>query len=673
MYDGRLVEAKSWLDRALKLSGTPGVAPLDRAYLRALLGIAALRRGEIENCLECLGPSSCIFPIDRAAVHQIQRGSREAIEQFTAYLEEWPGDLRIRWLLNLAYMTLGEYPEKVPSAFLIPLERFRSKLDVGRFENVAPRAGLGIRGPNLAGGSIFDDFNGDGLPDLFVSSVAVDHGASLFINRGDGTFEDRSSAAGLDGQFYALNLTRADYDNDGDLDVLLLRGGWEKPAMLSLLRNKGNGIFEDETVASGMGEPISSESAAWGDYDDDGLVDVFVCGEYLGKSSNEPASRPDTRNRCRLYHNLGNGKFVDVAASAGVLNERFAKGAVWGDYDDDGRLDLFISNQGEQNGRLYHNEGKGTFRDVAEEVGIVGNSSGSAPLTSFPCLFWDFDNDGRLDLLINDWRGNQGEIIAEYLGIRVGISSPPHLYRNLGPEGFRDVSQEVGLDRPIATMSMNCGDIDNDGFLDLYLGTGWMSYSGLVPNVMLKNVDGRRFEDVTDSSRTGHLQKGHGVSFADWDCDGDLDLFVVLGGGFPGDKGYSALFQNPGHGRHWLKVKLVGAKTNRSALGAKIRVDLKGTKDKGAPRSIYRTIGNNGSFGGNPLVETIGLGDETRVSELTVSWPTSKTTQTFRDVAADQAIEITEGTTPFKVLHQPRLPSPPAADQTRTPASPSSR
>src|SRR5207248_4585742 len=169
---------------------------------------------------------------------------------------------------------------------------------------------------------------------------------------------------------------------------------------------------------------------------------------------------------------------------------------------------------------------------------------------------------------------------------------------------------------------------------------GWMSYSGLVPNVMLKNLDGRRFEDVTDSSRTGHLQKGHGVSFADWDDDGDLDLFVVLGGGYPGDRGYNALFQNPGHGRHWLKVRLIGTKTNRSAVGAKLRVDVAGPDGS---RSIHRVIGNNGSFGGNTLVESIGLRDAKSADCLTVTWPTSKTTQTIRDIAADQAIEITEG------------------------------
>jgi hypothetical protein len=205
-------------------------------------------------------------------------------------------------------------------------------------------------------------------------------------------------------------------------------------------------------------------------------------------------------------------------------------------------------------------------------------------------------------------------------------------------------------------MGANFGDIDNDGYLDAYFGTGQMAYSGLVPNVMLKNVDGRRFEDVTDSSRTGHLQKGHGVSFADWDCDGDLDLFVELGGAYPGDQAYNVLFQNPGHGRHWLKIKLVGTKTNRSAIGARIQVDARSADGK--VRSIHRTVGNNGSFGGNPLVETIGLGADTRVATLLVSWPTSKTAQTFHDITADQAIEVTEGVEKYRVLRQPALKIP---------------
>ena len=186
------------MDRA-GAAGEPGAPPELRANLEALLGVIHLRRGETENCLDCRGPSSCIFPIAAEAVHQQPSGSRAAIGHFTSYLRRRPEDLGVRWLLNVAYMTLGEYPEKVPPEWLIPLEPFRSRLDIGRFENVASQVGLERRGPNMAGGSIFDDFTGDGLPDVFTTSFDADLGASLFVNRGDGTFEDRSESAGLDG------------------------------------------------------------------------------------------------------------------------------------------------------------------------------------------------------------------------------------------------------------------------------------------------------------------------------------------------------------------------------------------------------------------------------------------------------------------------------------------
>ena len=641
MYQGEFREAESSLEKALDLCKAQGLPAKSRTDLMALLGIVALRRGEIENCLECLGPSSCLFPIEAAAVHQKQAGSRAAFRWFTKYLEEKPRDLRAIWLLNLAAMTLGEYPDGVPSANRIPLGPFASSIDVGRFENVASLVGLGVRGANLAGGSVFDDFTGDGRPDLFTTSLDADRGASLLVNRGDGTFEDRSRSAGLDEQVYSLNVRAADYDNDGDLDVLLLRGGWEWPARASLLNNQGNGTFVDSTVAAGLGGPIQSEAAAWGDYDDDGRLDLFICGEYLPPGGSPSATPGDPRNRSRLYRNLGDGKFADVALEAGVADDRCGKGAAWGDYDGDGRLDLFVSNTG-QPCRLYHNEGGGKFRDVAPELGVTGTDM------SFACWFWDFDNDGKLDLYVNDYRARVPEVLASALGVKLAGASRPRLYRNLGPAGFRDVAAEVGLDRAMAVMGSNFGDIDNDGFLDIYLGTGDMAYSGLDRNLLFKNMAGARFEDVTTSSGTGHLQKGHGVSFADVDDDGDLDLFVELGGAVPGDRGYNALFRNPGHRHHWLKVKLVGSTTNRSAIGAKIRADLKALD--GSTRSIYRTVGNNSSFGGNTLVETIGLLDDATVSELTISWPTSRTTQVFRDLAADRAIEISEGTDAVKVL-----------------------
>jgi hypothetical protein len=641
MLAGELEQANAWLNRGMELTHALWFGEHLRAEFHGLLGLCALRRGEIENCLECVGPSSCIYPIEGAAVHKQQAGSREAIKQFAAYLRENPGDLRLRWLLNVAYMTLGEYPGKVPPEYLIPLDGFRSKIDIGRFENVAPLVGLGARGLNDAGGSVFDDFNGDDLPDLFTTSIDVDRGASLFVNRGDGTFENRSDVAGLDSQVYVLNLTRADYDNDGNPDVLLMRGAWEDPSRLTLLRNKGGGVFEDVTLASGLGDPMSTESSAWGDYDNDGWVDLFVCGEF---------NKDAPQGHCRLYHNQRDGTFKDVAESAGVINDRYSKGSAWGDYDGDGRLDLFVSNMG-QPVRLYHNEGDGKFKDVAPELGVTGGEK------AFSCWFWDYDNDGWLDLFVNDYNAGLAAVVAHYLGIEVKDAGHPHLYRNLGGKGFKDVSRDVGLDWPITAMGANFGDLDNDGYLDAYFGTGGMNFSELVPNVMLKNVEGRRFEDITESSRTGHLQKGHGVSFADWDCDGDLDVFVELGGAAPGDRAANALFQNPGYRRHWLKVKLIGTRTNRSAFGARIRVDLKAPD--GGSRSIHRVIGNNGSFGGNSLVEFVGLGDAASVGQLTVSWPTSRTTQTFRDVPADQMIAITEGEATYKVV--PQKPFKPAS------------
>ncbi len=651
MYEGRLDDAKAAFESAGALSHSAGdPAPnrahgdpsRDRVELTAVLGIIALRRGEIDNCVACVGPSSCILPIASAAIHKQQAGSREAIAYFNDYLEDRPGDLRVRWLLNLAYMTLGEYPAGVPPEHLVPLDTLRSEAEVRRFENVAPLAGLTARGANLAGGSIFDDFTGDGRPDLFTTSLDTKFGAGLYVNRGDGTFEDRSLSAGLADQIYALNATRADYDNDGDLDVLLLRGAWEHKMRLSLLRNRGDGTFEDVTVSAGLSEPISSESAAWGDYDNDGWIDVFVCGEFISPFETQE-KRADPGNRGRLYRNLGNGRFVDVASAAGVAVEQCAKGSAWGDFDGDGQLDLCVSNlMGPC--RLFHNKGDGKFRDVAPELGVTGAHR------NFACWFWDYDNDGRLDLFVNEYLYSLAEEVAVLLRLPQRRPSRPRLYRNLGAPGFRDVTSSVGLDRPVTPMGCNFGDVDNDGYLDLYQGTGGMSFEHLVPNRLFKNEAGRQFLDVTLSSGTGHLQKGHGVSFADYDDDGDLDFFVEVGGAVPGDSAYNLLFRNPGNGRHWLKVKLVGTKTNRAAIGARIKVESKGPD--GLTRAVYRTIGNNSSFGGNSLVELVGVGDSTQVNAIEVYWPTSRTTQTFRDLAADRTVEITEGVDAIKLLPQ---------------------
>ena len=171
----------------------------------------------------------------------------------------------------------------------------------------------------------------------------------------------------------------------------------------------------------------------------------------------------------------------------------------------------------------------------------------------------------------------------------------------------------------------------------MYLGTGQPAYFYVVPNVMLKNVEGRRFEDVTTSSGTGHLQKGHGISFADYDRDGDVDVFLSSGGATPGDLAHNILFQNPGHGNHWINVKLVGTRSNRSRdRRPGYRVELS-TAVRRACVALYRVIGSGSSFGGNSLATTIGLGLATSIPTLEVDWPASGLRQVFHNVPLDRA------------------------------------
>jgi ASPIC and UnbV/FG-GAP-like repeat len=222
------------------------------------------------------------------------------------------------------------------------------------------------------------------------------------------------------------------------------------------------------------------------------------------------------------------------------------------------------------------------------------------------------------------------------------------LYKNLGDGTFRDVTQEVGLDKVYMPMGANFGDIDNDGYLDIYMGTGNPSYASDVPNVLLRNHDGKYFVDVTTSSGTGELHKGHAIAFADLGNNGNEDIVTVIGGATPGDSHALRIFKNPGHDNDWITVKLVGVKTNRVAIGARIKVTVE-NQGQGT-RSIYRTVGSGGSFGASPLQQHIGLGKSARIVNLEIDWPASKTKQVFSDVPKNQFLEITEFAKAYKQL-----------------------
>ncbi|WP_165073747.1 CRTAC1 family protein [Paludisphaera rhizosphaerae] len=588
-----------------------------------LQGVAALRKGENDNCVMCRGESSCILPISEAARHTKTAGSKAAVGFFSELLERFPDDLEAAWLLNIAHMTLGQYPDKVDPRFLLDLGPFvKSEFDVGRFRDVG--ADAGVNRFNQAGGAIMEDFDGDGLLDLFTTSFDYKQCAAFYHNKGDGSFEDRTESVGLSEQYGGLFAVQADYDNDGRMDVFIPRGAWiARPVRPSLLRNTGTG-FEDVTEKAGLAAAVNSNSAAWADYDNDGHVDLFICDER----------RPN-----KLYRNKGDGSFEDVTAAVGLENSlrTFCKGACWTDIDNDGDPDLFMNYL---NGRaiLYRNDG-GRFVDASDEMGVRG------PVTGFSCWAFDYDNDGWEDVFATSYDRALADVVKGLLGRPHG-RYPNKLYHNESGRGFIDRAREAGLDMCFAAMGSNFADFDEDGFLDFYLGTGEPSIASLMPNRMFKNVDGARFSEVTGAAGVGHLQKGHAVACGDYDRDGDVDIFAQMGGAVDGDSYHNVLFQNPGHGRKTLTLRLVGARSNRAAVGARIKVVTAGPKSK----TLYRTVSSGSSFGANTLEQTIGLADAGAAASIEVYWPTTKSTQTFRDVPAGRVIEITEFADAYKTL-----------------------
>jgi hypothetical protein len=596
--------------------------------------ICYLRMGEQENCLLNHNADSCLFPIRGGGVHKLQRGSRGAVEVLTKLLTRYPGDLRARWLINIAYMTLGEYPEKVPPAWLIDPKLFASDYDIKRFPDVA--ANLGLDRDGLAGGLVLEDFDNDGFLDVMISGWGLSSQLQLFHNNGNGTFSNVTAAAGLTGEVGGLNLISCDYNNDGLVDVVVLRGGWLGPEghyPLSLLRNNGDGTFTDATEEAGLLRFHPTQSAVTFDYNGDGWLDLFVVNESIGRE----------RNPCELFRNNGDGTFTECAAANGLDFVGFFKGVTSGDYNNDGRPDLFLSRLDGPKLLLRNDGPAGTdkspqatwhFTDVADEAGVTD------PPMSFPCWFWDYDNDGRPDIMVFGYSiQDVGDIAADYLGLP-NSGQRAKLYHNNGDGTFSDVTKQCGVDKVLLTMGCNFGDLDNDGWLDFYVGTGNPNFSTLVPNRMFRSDGGTRFQDVTTSGGFGQLQKGHAIAFGDINNDGEQDVFSVVGGAYQADNYHSQLFANPGHGNHWLKLKLEGVKTNRVAIGARLRVVV---QTETGERSLYRTVGSGGSFGAGPLRQEIGLGRATIIKRVEIFWPVTGLTQVVAGLEPNHCYQIREG------------------------------
>jgi tetratricopeptide (TPR) repeat protein len=621
-YQGDMNEAIAQYEKAATLAeqSLPEATPV----FDETLGVAYLHRSEVDNNIYRDPGDRCIFPMAPKDKYSKTADSAKAIQYFLRYLKQKPDELEVKWLLNIAYMTTGAYPSGVPPQYLLDPKLFESGENVGRFKDVAPAAGVSSFA--MAGGVIVDDFDNDGLFDIVSSSMDMCQPLHYFHNNGDGTFTDRAAQAHLSDQLGGLNIIQADYNNDGCTDILVLRGGWEIPQRKSLLKNNCDGTFTDVTKAAGLAEPATStQTAVWTDINNDGLLDLFVGSE------NGPA---------QLFLNNGDGTFKDISHSAGIDKITYAKGVVAGDYDNDGWPDLYVSNfQGEN--LLYHNNHDNTFTEVAHDAGVLGNGRG------FAAFFLDYDNDGWPDIFVTSYFTSVDETVRTYLGLPHNVTSLK-LYRNLGNGTFHDVTREVGLNKVYMPMGGNFGDFDNDGFLDIYLGTGNPSYASLIPNVLLKNIDGKKFVDVTSSSGTGELHKGHGVAFADLENNGKVDIAEEIGGAVPGDRHAFRLFENPGNDNDWITVKLVGVKSNRGAIGARIHVTV---ENAGVPpREIYRTVNSGGSFGASPLEQHIGIGKSAHIDNIEIWWPTSNTRQNFRNVDSNQFIQIKEFDTTFTKL-----------------------
>lgn len=267
-----------------------------------------------------------------------------------------------------------------------------------------------------------------------------------------------TTSANLIGITGGLNLNQADFNNDGFLDVFVMRGGWFGAAGLhpnSLLNNNGDRTFKDIAFDAGLADKNRpTQTSSWADFDLDGDLDLLI--------GNEPCGKPSA---CQLFRNNGNETFTDVAAEAGVAMEAFTKAVIWGDFNNDRWPDFYMSNFNGAN-YLFQNNGDGKkFKNVTKDMGV------EMPKASFPTWFWDYDNDGKLDLFVGSYSGT----VVDYAQFAINgefKSEPPRLYKNLG-DRFENRAIEAGVSMPNSPMGSNFGDVNNDGYLDFYLGTGW--------------------------------------------------------------------------------------------------------------------------------------------------------------------------------------------------------
>lgn len=610
--------------------------------LNELLAIAYLRKGELDNCVANHNDASCIVPLSSDALHKLKLGSEKALDIYEEIVRVFPDDKNAQYLKMVAEMTLGgkNMLSEMPTSK--SLEKWKNKA-----------TGLGIDKGDIAGGTIVDDFNNDGYLDIVASSYRYGDQLTYYENDGKGSFVDKTVSANLKGITGGLNLNHMDFNNDGNLDIFVMRGGWLGKGGLqpnSLLQGHGDGTFTDVTRSAGLFSLHPTQTSVWADFDLDGNIDVFIGNESgaLDYGGQGGAVAGAEVHKCELYMNNGDGTFTNRAPEVGMDLQFFVKGVTAGDINNDHYPDIYLSLVNGPNILIVNTTARGGALQFSQSSSKVQVGS---PLMSFPTWIWDYNNDGLEDIYVGAYDVRKlTQTPADYMDDLAGETSdilPPALYRNNGDGTFTDVAKDMDLHKSMFAMGCNFGDLNADGDLDFYIGTGAPDLSSIVPNRMFLNK-GSSFEEVSFNG-FAHIQKGHGIGWGDVDADGDEDIYAVMGGAFEGDVAQNVLFQNPSEGHSHVTLRLRGTQSNKAAIGARVRIRV---SDGSTEKAIYRTVGGGSSFGANSLQLEVGLGAYTTIQDVAVWWPVAGSQwQSLGPVPINKVVQIEEGSaTPFSIV-----------------------
>ena len=602
------------------------VRQLDPANQEASLnlGDVFMQQGKLDEAIECYRDVLSEKPANFRTRHRMGmtlylKGDFEAAaKELRRAAEGSPKNPTARWSLYIAYKQLGGYPDDMDEALRMQFPRVEAPESSSiRFVDVGAETGVAKLDGGM--GSAWTDYDGDGDLDLFATGAYEAN--ALFRNDGAEGFVDRAKAAGLDGE-WGLGSVFADYDNDGDPDLYLTRKGWWGRGQNSLYSNDGDGFFVDVALEAGVEDGGSSFGATWGDVDNDGYVDLVVTNGVTGGESSNSLFLSDRGRR-----------FEDVAATAGIMPGRTIGGAL-GDYDNDGDLDLYLAHFVAVNS-FYRNDTEGATGTV-RFVDVTKQTRTQLPVQGFFPFFFDYDNDGYLDLFCSQMSAQEAVADSKIRGGTLYDVNRPALYHNEGNGRFADVTYEAGLGHAYGSTGAAYGDFDNDGHLDIYLANGGAEMARFEPDALLRNRGDGTFVDLAGQIGVEQLEKGHGVTFADYDGDGDQDIYVPIGGFFPGERGSNRLLRNDTEGHNWVTLSLVGTQSNRDGIGARVRV-------RAGSRNYHHVVSGGGGFGVNDSRQLeIGVGEADSIEEIEVRWPSARV-EVFTGLSVKERHVIVEG------------------------------